>query len=159
MSGRSFALYFGAPTITETDADNRNYGDGALNWPVAPLQTSCRTSSLSRARLTDLRAKTNFLSQINVIWVVQSSSKKYSAFQKQKSVLYLSPSRPTRGALRNVINAGRDAVDADGALRRGCRTRTAKACGPDTPTLVSSSWRQLHGRRWQKSPVAGESAI
>jgi hypothetical protein len=37
-----------------------------------------------------------------------------------------------------VANAGRDAVDANGALRRGRRMRTAKACGPDTPTLVSS---------------------
>jgi len=29
------------------------------------------------------------------------------------------PSRPTKGALRNVINAGRDAVDADGASDEG----------------------------------------
>jgi hypothetical protein len=31
----------------------------------------------------------------------------------------LLPSRPTKGALRNVNNAGRDAVDADGALDEG----------------------------------------
>src|ERR1700674_5055469 len=46
--------------------------------------------------------------------------------------------------------------------------RTAKSCGPDTPTLVSSSrscvgptgLRQnlIRGRRWQNSPVTGESA-
>src|ERR1700744_2528246 len=38
-------------------------------------------------------------------------------------------------------------------------TRTAKACGPDAPTLASSSWEAnaSQGRRWQKSPVTGES--
>jgi hypothetical protein len=49
-----------------------------------------------------------------------------------------SPSCPTRGALANVTNAGQDAVDADGALRRERLKRTEKSCGPDTPTLVSS---------------------
>jgi hypothetical protein len=40
-------------------------------------------------------------------------------------------------------------------------TRTAKSCGPDTPTLVSS----FHGkqfpwkRRWQESPVTGVKTI
>jgi hypothetical protein len=59
--------------------------------------------------------------------------------------------------LRNVINAGRDAVDADGAQDEGAHSRTAKSCGPDAPTLVSS-WRSyLRRRRWQKSPVTGES--
>src|SRR5271169_2089196 len=38
--------------------------------------------------------------------------------------------------------------------------RTAKSCGPDTPTLVSSWWKQFHRRRWQKSPVRrGEHEI
>ena len=49
------------------------------------------------------------------------------------------PSRPDRGALRNVINAGRDAVDAlvsQDELRRR---------------------KQFRRRRWQKSPVTGES--
>jgi hypothetical protein len=62
-----------------------------------------------------------------------------------------------RGALRNVINAGRDAVDADGALDELRLRWTAKSCGPDAPTLESSRWRQLRRRRWQKSPVTGES--
>ena len=37
--------------------------------------------------------------------------------------------------------------------------RTAKSCGPDAPTLVSS-WRRCFAsrwRRWQESPVTGES--
>jgi hypothetical protein len=45
---------------------------------------------------------------------------------------------PTRGALRNVINAGWDAVDAGGANDEGAILRTAKACGPDLSTLRSS---------------------
>src|SRR6266576_2700223 len=34
--------------------------------------------------------------------------------------------------------------------------RTAKSCGPDAPTLVSS-WRVNRKRRWQPSMVTGES--
>ena len=59
-------------------------------------------------------------------------------FRRPKSPLYSQPSRPTKGALRNVINAGRDAVDAGSASDEGIFLRTAKSCGPDTPTLVSS---------------------
>jgi hypothetical protein len=46
-----------------------------------------------------------------------------------------------RGALRNVINAERDAVDASGAFDEWRSKRTAKSCGPDAPTLASS-WRK-----------------
>jgi hypothetical protein len=42
--------------------------------------------------------------------------KKYFCFSEVKISLHDLPSRPTRGALRNVINAGRGAVDADGAF-------------------------------------------
>jgi hypothetical protein len=38
-----------------------------------------------------------------------------------------------------VTIAERDAVDADSADNERRVTRTAKSCGPDTPTLVSSS--------------------
>jgi hypothetical protein len=46
-----------------------------------------------------------------------------------------------RGALRNVINAGWDAVDANGAQDEGANLRTAKSCGPDAST-PASSWRK-----------------
>jgi hypothetical protein len=36
--------------------------------------------------------------------------------------------------------------------------RTAKSCGPDAPTLVSSLRKVFRRRRWQQSPVTGESA-
>ena len=35
--------------------------------------------------------------------------------------------------------------------------RTAKACGPGAPTLVSSLREMTCRRRWQKSPVTGYS--
>jgi hypothetical protein len=35
--------------------------------------------------------------------------------------------------------------------------RTAKSCGPGAPTLVSSFAGFSARRRWQKSPVTGES--
>jgi hypothetical protein len=38
-----------------------------------------------------------------------------------------------------VTIAERDAVDADGADNERRLKRTEKSCGPDTPTLVSSS--------------------
>jgi hypothetical protein len=60
--------------------------------------------------------------------------------------------------LRNVINAGRDAVDADSVADEQRLRWTAKSCGPDTPTLVSSQWEASRWRRWQTSPVTGESA-
>jgi hypothetical protein len=47
----------------------------------------------------------------------------------------------TEGRFAIVTNAGRDAVDTGGALTKALNLRTAKSCGPDTPTLVSS-WRK-----------------
>jgi hypothetical protein len=44
-----------------------------------------------------------------------------------------------KGRIMIVASAGRDAVDADGAFDEWRRKRTAKTCGPGTPTLVSSS--------------------
>jgi len=60
--------------------------------------------------------------------------------RKPKSAIYRSPSRPIEGRLAIVTDAGRDAVDADSAFDEWRVRRTAKSCGPDAPTLVSS-WR------------------
>jgi hypothetical protein len=51
--------------------------------------------------------------------LVQPQSKKYFCFSETESVVYSSPSCPERGALRNVIDVGRDAVDAESALEAG----------------------------------------
>jgi len=50
------------------------------------------------------------------LWWVQPLFKKYFCFSEMQIRLYGLPSHPERGALRNVINAGRGAVDADGAF-------------------------------------------
>src|SRR5882757_7982055 len=63
---------------------------------------------------------------------------------------------PQRGARAIVTDAGRDAVDTDGAEDDRRVRWTAKSCGPDAPTLVSS-WRVNRKRRWQPSMVTGES--
>jgi hypothetical protein len=64
---------------------------------------------------TDLHEKTNFLKPIKLFLSVQSRLKKYSGFPKAQ-ITFISPlSRPTRGALAIVTDAGRDAVDASGA--------------------------------------------
>jgi hypothetical protein len=53
---------------------------------------------------------------------------------------YITPVPPhQKGRIMIVANAGRDAVDAEGAFDEWRRKRTAKTCGPGTPTLVSSS--------------------
>jgi len=47
-------------------------------------------------------------------------------------------------------------MDAGCAADESATSWTAKSCGPDTPTLVSSRWKRFHRRRWQQSPVTGE---
>jgi hypothetical protein len=62
----------------------------------------------------------------------------------------------SEGRLAIVTNAGRDAVDAGGALDEGAGMRTAKSCGPDAPTLASSSrgivFRESEGGKKARSP-------
>ena len=82
-------------------------------------------------------------------------------FAADPNQIYI-PGRPTphRGAFRDRHGRRvRDAVDASGASDEGKCLRTAKSCGPDTPTLVSSVRKVFRRRRWQTSPVTGQSAI
>ena len=62
--------------------------------------------------------------------------------------VYIIAVPPTEGRIAIVTDAGRDAVDAEARLTN-VPTRTAKSCGPDTPTLVSSRRSYLAWRRWQ----------
>ena len=72
------------------------------------------------------------------------------------------------GAQRDGRAGWRKACERSTASGRQMLLRTAKSCGPDAPTLASSSrsrvgptgLRQKHirGRRWQKSPVTEESS-
>jgi hypothetical protein len=80
-----------------------------------------------------------------VIWPVQSSLRKYSASPPPqiKSISVAVPSH-TEGRFANVTDVGAGCDGRSGALTT-CLLRTAKSCGPDTPTLVSS---------WRTSPSA-----
>ncbi len=49
-------------------------------------------------------------------------------------------------------------MDAGARLTSALRLRTAKSCGPDASTLASSCREaSFSGRRWQQSPITGES--
>src|SRR5260370_41734799 len=74
----------------------------------------------------------------SVVFLSSPICKNISLNPSGKSLLQLPPSCPKRGALRNVINAGRDAVDAGSAGDEQRRPRTAKSCGPDASTPASS---------------------
>src|SRR5262249_44817232 len=75
------------------------------------------------------------------------------------------PSRPSSEGRCAVVTQrrARDAMDAGrasgGFARRTKRPqRTAKSCGPGAAT-VASSWRERsRRRRWQETPLTGESA-
>src|ERR1700688_3810239 len=69
---------------------------------------------------------------------VQPLLKIYSDFQKRRITLYPMLSCSSEGRCATSRNAERDAVDAVCTLDGRCGWRTAKACGPDAPTLASS---------------------
>jgi hypothetical protein len=105
-----------------------------------------------------LRVKPNLLSQFNLICPVQSHLEKYFA-SPLTQISNTSPPVPshrrggsrssrTRGGMRWTLMA----------LSTRALTRTAKSCGPDAPTLASSLRKSFRKRRWQTSPVTGESA-
>ena len=75
-----------------------------------------------------------------------------------KSSLQVRASRLDKRGVRVVTNVGCGMRWTQVAAQDERRySRTAKSCGPDAPTLASS-WRKLfRRRRWQKSPVTGES--
>jgi hypothetical protein len=58
-----------------------------------------------------------------------------------------------------VASAGRDAVDARSAADESAHLRTEKACGPDTPTLVSSSRSNPWATVAKKPEHRGEHAV
>jgi hypothetical protein len=84
-----------------------------------------------------------------------------SEFRLTKSDFWIidAPSRSfQRGRLAIVTDAERDAVDAEGAIDEGHMLRTAKSCGPDTLTLVSSWRRQTADDGGKRAGLTGESA-
>jgi hypothetical protein len=66
------------------------------------------------------------------------------------------PSRE-EGRIAIVTKRGAGCGGCGSAGRRTALMRTAKPCGPDAPTLASSLAEFSARRRWQESPVTGES--
>jgi hypothetical protein len=80
---------------------------------------------------------------INVIFLVQFHFQKFST-SPLTQIKSISPaSCPSEGRIAIVTDAGRDAVDADGAADESTGSRTAKSCGPDASTLASSRRKQF----------------
>jgi hypothetical protein len=52
--------------------------------------------------------------------------------------VYIRRPVPLEGRIAIVTNAGRDAMDAGGAIDESAGLRTAKSCGPDASTPASS---------------------
>jgi hypothetical protein len=117
----------------ETRAWWRDPGYGALPGPA------------------DLRAKSKLSSRIKLICPVQSPLQKYFCFSEMQIKLYDLSSRPERGALRNVINAGRGAVDADGAF-----DESARGGRQSRVVLTSRCWCQVRERQLSRATVAKE---
>jgi hypothetical protein len=63
------------------------------------------------------------------------------------------------GRIAIVTDAGLDAMDGGGADDESACSRTAKTCGPDTPTLVSSWRRDPRNDGGKKADHRGEHGI
>ena len=87
------------------------------------------------------------------------SVKNISVFQKYNLRYMICHPVPLRGALRNVINAGRGCGGRGRADRRSALKRTAKACGPDIAVLVSSLSVKTRKATVAKEPFTGEITL
>src|SRR4051794_37899061 len=106
-----------------------------------------------------MRAQSNLLRQIKLIWVVQSCCEKQTALPVGQIIFTTSRYPvPTRGAFRDRHERG---MGCGG--RGGIERRTMLVCGRRSRVVLTPRrWRQVlrkrsARRRWQKSPVTGES--
>jgi hypothetical protein len=86
-----------------------------------------------------LRENAVLLKRINVIWVVQSPSQKYSrSLPTQITCISFAIPAHTEGRFAIVTDVRLGCDGRGRRQRRGRYLRTAKSCGPDAPTLASS---------------------
>ena len=115
----------------------------------------------SRATKIEIR-KTFQCRSADFAWSSPVAKDFTSVFQKKVYTLR-HPASMKRGASRSSRHVRRDCGGRFGDARdhscgRTAFWRTAKSCGPDTPTLVSSTQRDERCGRWeQESPVPRES--
>jgi hypothetical protein len=80
------------------------------NFPCSPARNANSSNAIKLICPTGMRAE-----------IVSSAfCKNIPLNTSGKSAALVRASRPERGALRNVINAGRDAVDADARFDETC---------------------------------------
>jgi hypothetical protein len=116
--------------------EKRDLPDGQISW----LSRRCARARAALHPRNPLRAKTKFAGLIKVIWVVQTGAQNFPLFTGFEDVVLSRHPASARGAYAlSSRNVRRDAVDASGAFDDGAGLRTAKSCGPDAPTLASSS--------------------
>ena len=101
--------------------------DSKGGWDAVDTGRSMRAKTARRANQTsvELRLSSPFCKNILI-------------YRIPKSNLYRFPSRPTRGALRDRHERGAGCGGRGRRVDERRLKRTAKSCGPDTPTLVSS---------------------
>jgi hypothetical protein len=90
-------------------------GKGACAKVVGTLRFAHPT-----IRVFSLRAKSNLLKRINVIWGVQIARKKYFLSRLRPNQIIIRPSRLPEGRFAIVTDVRRDAVDAYSAFDERC---------------------------------------
>ena len=101
-------------------------------------KTAIRTCGVGEAK-NGARQNAIFARGLNVIGLFKPIIENISLFQKIKSGVWSAYPATTRGAYRDRHGRRqRDAMDAGHFARRVSLLRTAKARGPDLPTLGSS---------------------
>jgi hypothetical protein len=84
---------------------------------------------------------------------VKRLTKKYFAFSEtQIRCMFPAVPPPPEGRIAIVTDVGSGMRWTRWHCRTSNATRTAKPCGPDLPTLRSSSVRRFTGRRWLSKP-------
>ncbi len=123
---------------------------------IARLRLARKAPRRRPGRAAGMRQKEKFSCGINVIWVVQSPSAKIFRFRRRANQIYDLRHPAIEGRFAIVTDVGAGCGGREQRQRRRRSLRTAKSCGPDAPTLASMRNSSAR-RRWQKSPVTGES--
>src|SRR5262249_49227184 len=96
-------------------------------------------SALGKKSPEKLRRKTEFASPFRAFGCFKCRREKYSASVFQKCMIVCGRPGPRRGTYASSRTLGAGCDGRFGRVRRTQPGRTAKSCGPDSPTLESSS--------------------
>jgi hypothetical protein len=110
------------------------------SWKTARGETGSRVIAAGENRTQNpLRAKSNFPSDLKLIWVASPGKQKFRFTILKIRTIFSVVSCPHEGRIAIVTTRwARDAMDA-AFQRRMKLSRTAKSCGSDAAMLASSS--------------------